>query len=142
MSNYLIIDSNNLYAAKLYNALTGSDVDAGESIIDTTNFASASKVFDVVNPKIKDDSKKIILINAETELKDKYLQHQPIIELAFWIRCRYNSVNPIVFYSGVSVNHSLKHPKEPSLESDIWMLRDLASARSMVLFPCRPFLNA
>lgn len=112
MSNYLIIDSNKLYAVKLYKALTGSDVDAGECIIDTTNFVSASKVFDVINPKIKDDNKKIILINAETELKDKYLQHQPIIELAFWIRCRYNSLNPIVFYSGVSVNHSLKQNPE------------------------------
>jgi len=112
MSNYLIIDSNKRYAAELYKALTGSDVDADECIIDTTNFVSASKVFIVVNPKIKDNSKKIVLINAETELKDNYLQHQPIIELAFWIRCRYNSLNPIVFYSGVSVNHSLKQNPE------------------------------
>lgn len=112
MSNYIIIDSNKLYAAKLYKELTGSDVDADECIIDTTNFANASKVFDALSPKIKDDSGKIILINAESELQDKYLQHQPIIELLFWIRCRFNNINPVVFYSGVSVNHSLKQTPE------------------------------
>ena len=118
MSNYLIIDSNKQYAAKLYKALTGSDVDAGKYIIDTTNFSSVADLYSYLFPKKEEEAvieipvDTIILINAETEVKDKYLQHQPITEFIFWLTCKQKKNNAVVFYSGVSVNHSLKQTPE------------------------------
>lgn len=106
MSHYYIIDSNKPFAKKLYRVLNGSNDGADSAIIDTSTCADVSTL--VTSLVSKMTSGTVILINAETKLKDKYSQHQAILELIFWFRCKYKWNNLLVIYSCVSVDHSLK----------------------------------
>jgi len=108
MTNYLIIDSNKNYAEKLHSALPSLQGSMKERILDPVTSSDLTSLSADIHLQIEKTTKAILLINAEGSLQGRYLQNQSLVELAFWLRCKYKLTNPIVFYSLQSVNSLLK----------------------------------
>lgn len=115
MGNYLIVDSNVRFAEKLYQALTDKSQDASPHIVDTASFndlaMDLSRVSDEVARRAK-SSKLTVLINAEALTRDGLRQHQKVVDLVFWLRCKHNLRNAIATYSVQSLDALLKKKPE------------------------------
>ena len=105
MSNYLIIDSNKRYADKLYAALTKGAAHAGNNVINTSSVKDLASLSFRISKRVNRDT--ILLINAEGVIEGGFYQDQRLLELAFWLRCKYSLRNVIVFYSSLSINYLL-----------------------------------
>jgi CheY-like chemotaxis protein len=117
MSSYLIVDSNVNYALKLYKALTDNDTNFIEkNIIVPSNhgFGTLSRIITERVNQFKElgEPDVRILINVEGISEGGCRQQQQLVEQAFWLRCKHNLTNPIIFYSLQSVNQLLKTKPE------------------------------
>ena len=109
--SFLIIDSSKNYAKKLYEALSGNGANADKNVIDS----SKEKDFSALSKKIAARAKNrrtILLINAEALIEGGLRQHQKLVELVFWLRCKHKLQNAIIFYSLQSINRLLKTKPE------------------------------
>ena len=119
MTNYIIVDSNHKYAKRLYQALTGGLDKAEDHIIipsytDTSTLSTT--IIEHMNKLANDiESNTIILLNADVELRGCPRQHQPLVEVAFWLRCKARLKNAIVFYSLQSLSRLLKTKPENAI---------------------------
>jgi len=114
MNNYLFIDSNRMYPAKLYAALVlvKDNAKATYSVINVSQSSDLAAVSRDIANSIKSKPNTTILINAEYKLQNGYSQEQKITEVAFWLRCKFKLKNTVVFYSLQSLNHLLKTSPE------------------------------
>ncbi|MGB8510190.1 MAG: response regulator [Pyrinomonadaceae bacterium] len=112
MGNFLIIDSNTSFAAKLYAAMAGDAAGASENVIDVSSVANLGEVGRTIRDRVAAKPDAVIMINVEAKLENGFHQDQRVVELAFWLRCGFKLLNPIVFYGAQSVNKLLKDRPE------------------------------
>jgi CheY-like chemotaxis protein len=109
MTDYLIVDSNLTFARELYRALAKVVPNRpGDKLVDPSaqREMTVREVAEVVQERV--DKQTIILISAEAVVGSSYRQAQEAIELAFWLRCKHNLTNAIVFYSVQSASQLLR----------------------------------
>lgn len=153
MGNFLIIDPNTIFAAKLYAALTADAHDARYNVIDVSRVINLGAVSQDIYKRVAAKADAVILINVEAKLENGFHQDQRVVELGFWLRCGFKLQNPIVFYGAQSVNKLLRdrpenliilspgcyHLRLPLSRAEIEGIKSLSPARG--LDSLRPFLR-
>lgn len=107
MSNFLIIDSNKRFAEKLKQELSKNGQTADLYDIPPSDNLRTSYLFNI-SQQLKNKEERIVLINIESKVGTGKFQNQKLVELLFWLRCKYRLKNPIVTYSCQSINQILK----------------------------------
>ncbi|MFY9620498.1 MAG: response regulator [Pyrinomonadaceae bacterium] len=108
MNNYLIVDSGLNFARELHRALTGN-LQPDPAFLFNPPTGPMSEVHEIakaINDRI--DAKTVILINMEANFGVNLRQSHEIVDLAYWLRCKYGLENPIVFYGLQSISYLLR----------------------------------